>query len=70
MTFQSVLHDERRDAPDRVRSVRETAALLGISYATLRRRIADRAIQIVRLSERRIGIRDSERERFLRDSTT
>jgi hypothetical protein len=68
MTLQSTSVG-RRDGPDRVRSLVETAAILNISVATLRRRIADRSIQIVRLSERRIGIRDSAREAFLRDNT-
>jgi hypothetical protein len=56
--------------PDRVRSLRETAELLNISVATLRRRIADGAIKIVRLSPRRIGVRDSDREKFLQANVT
>jgi excisionase family DNA binding protein len=67
--------DERRGGakgggggPDRVRSLRETAELLGVSVATLRRMIAARTIKIVRLSPRRIGIRDSDREAFLQEN--
>jgi len=53
-------------APDRVRSLRDTAELLDISIATLRRLIA-RGVgpKIVRVSVRRSGILDSERERWL-----
>jgi hypothetical protein len=39
---------------DRVRTLKETAALLGLSMSTLRRRIADGAIKTVRLSQRRV----------------
>jgi predicted DNA-binding transcriptional regulator AlpA len=53
------------DGLDRVRTLKETAQLVGVSMATLRRRIADGAIKIVRLSPRRIGIRDSDRQAFL-----
>lgn len=57
-------------APDRVRNLRDTASLLGISLATLRRLIA-RGIgpKVVRVSDRRSGIRDSERERWLSERT-
>jgi predicted DNA-binding transcriptional regulator AlpA len=51
---------------DRVRSLQETAALLGISICTLRRMIAAGEGPIVtRLSPRRLGIRDSHRAAFL-----
>jgi predicted DNA-binding transcriptional regulator AlpA len=51
---------------DRVRSLQETAALLGISIATLRRLIAaGEGPTVTRLSPRRLGIRDSHRETFL-----
>jgi predicted DNA-binding transcriptional regulator AlpA len=44
-----------------VRSLRETAAAAGISIATLRRRVADgTGPVIVRMSARRIGVRDSD----------
>jgi hypothetical protein len=38
--------------------------------STLRRRIADGSIKIVRLSQRRVGIRDSAREAFLQENAT
>jgi predicted DNA-binding transcriptional regulator AlpA len=51
---------------DRVRSLRETAALLGVSIATLRRMIAAGDGPVVtQLSARRQGIRDSHREMWL-----
>ena len=57
-------------AADPVRSLRYTASVLGISVATLRRLIADGVgPKVVRVSERRPGIRDSERERWLRERT-
>ena len=57
-------------AADPVRSLRYTASVLGISVSTLRRLIADGVGPgVVRVSERRPGIRDSERERWLRERT-
>jgi predicted DNA-binding transcriptional regulator AlpA len=54
---------------DRVRSLAETAALLNISIATLRRMIAaGTGPRVIRLSPRRLGIRDSDREAFLQDN--
>jgi hypothetical protein len=51
---------------DRVRSLAETAALLGISIATLRRMIsAGTGPIITRMSPRRLGIRDSHRAAYL-----
>jgi hypothetical protein len=51
---------------DRVRSIKETADLLGIGIATLRRMIAAGEGPIVtRVSPRRLGIRDSHRTAFL-----
>jgi hypothetical protein len=51
---------------DRVRSLAETAVLLGISIATLRRMIsAGTGPTVTRLSPRRLGIRDSHRAAFL-----
>ena len=55
---------------DPVRNLRYTALVLGISVATLRRLIADGVgPKVVRVSERRPGIRDSERERWLSERT-
>ncbi len=57
-------------AADPVRSLRYTASVLGISVATLRRLIADGVgPKVVRVSERRPGIRDSEREHWLSERT-
>jgi predicted DNA-binding transcriptional regulator AlpA len=53
---------------DRVRSLKETAALLGVSMSTLRRRIDDGSLKTVRLSVRRVGVTDRAREAFLRDN--
>lgn len=51
---------------DCVRSLRDAAKLLGVSIATLRRMIASGEAPIVtRLSERRLGIRDSHRLAWL-----
>ena len=51
---------------DRVRSIKETADLLGIGIATLRRMIAaGKGPTVTRLSARRLGIRDSHRTAFL-----
>jgi predicted DNA-binding transcriptional regulator AlpA len=57
--------------PDRVRSLRETAALLNISIATLRRMIAaGTGPKVIRLSPRRVGVLDGARERFLQENAT
>jgi excisionase family DNA binding protein len=58
------------DGLDSVRTLKETAKLLGVSMATLRRRIADGAIKTVRLSRRRIGVLDSARRAFLQENAT
>jgi predicted DNA-binding transcriptional regulator AlpA len=56
---------------DRVRSLQETAALLGISIATLRRMIASgTGPTVTRLSPRRLGVRDSHRIAFLDANAT
>jgi predicted DNA-binding transcriptional regulator AlpA len=52
--------------PNRVRSLRETAALAGISLPTLRRRISDGSgPRVVRMSIRRVGVTDRDREAWL-----
>ena len=58
------------DGLDRVRTLKETAKLLGVSMATLRRRIAEGAIKTVQLSQRRVGVTDRARENFLQESST
>jgi len=51
---------------DCVRSVKETARILGIGEPSLRVMIREgRAPHVTRLSSRRIGIRDSHREAWL-----
>jgi predicted DNA-binding transcriptional regulator AlpA len=51
---------------DCVRTVKETAAILGIGEPSLRVMIREgRGPQVTRLSARRIGIRDSHRESWL-----
>jgi predicted DNA-binding transcriptional regulator AlpA len=56
---------------DRVRTLAETADLLGISVPTLRRLIAaGTGPKVIRLSPRRLGIRDSDREAFLQENAT
>jgi predicted DNA-binding transcriptional regulator AlpA len=51
---------------DCVRTVKETAAILGIGEPSLRVMIREgRGPQVTRLSERRIGIRDSHRQFWL-----
>jgi predicted DNA-binding transcriptional regulator AlpA len=57
--------------PDRVLSVREFTELAGISVDTLRRLIkAGKGPAVVRLSERRCGIRESAGEAWLKARTT
>ena len=71
MQSAQIPYSATNPTPDRVRSLRDTADLLGISVATLRRLIADGVgPKVVRVSERRPGIRDSERERWLSERTT
>jgi predicted DNA-binding transcriptional regulator AlpA len=51
---------------DCVRTIKETAAILGIGEPSLRVMIREgRGPQVTRLSARRIGIRDSHRESWL-----
>jgi predicted DNA-binding transcriptional regulator AlpA len=51
---------------DCVRTIKETAAILGIGEPSLRVMIREgRGPQVTRLSPRRIGIRDSHREFWL-----
>jgi predicted DNA-binding transcriptional regulator AlpA len=51
---------------DCVRTIKQTAAILGIGEPSLRVMIREgRGPQVTRLSARRIGIRDSHRESWL-----
>jgi len=53
----SMLQTSDGNRSNRVRSIREAAEVLGISVATLRRRIADGSgPRVLRLSIRRVGI--------------
>jgi predicted DNA-binding transcriptional regulator AlpA len=64
--MHSSLSNSTTGGSDRVRSLRETATLLGVSIATLRRMIAAGDGPVVtQLSTRRQGIRDSHREMWL-----
>ena len=52
--------------PDRVRSIPETADIVGVSPGHLRRLIArGEGPRIIRLSARKNGVRDSDREAWL-----
>jgi excisionase family DNA binding protein len=52
---------------DPIRSPKELAARWGVSIDTVRRVVAAGELKVVRLSPRRIGIRASEEERYLRE---
>jgi excisionase family DNA binding protein len=58
------------DAPNRVRGIVETARLLDLSPSTLRRLISAGSIRAVRLSTRRRGISDRDREAFIERNAT
>jgi hypothetical protein len=75
MSLHSTAHDhnERRGGLDNlnhVRSLKETAKLLNVSVSTLKRRIDDGSVKVVRLSARRVGVTDREREDFIRACST
>lgn len=56
---------------DYVRTIAETAEILGIGEPTLRTMIREgRAPTVTRLSERRLGIRDSDRVAWLNTRET
>lgn len=52
--------------PDQIRSMRETAAILGVSLRQLQRMISmgDGPV-VIRLSERRVGVSDADREAWV-----
>ena len=52
---------------DSIRSLRDLARRWGVSMDTVRRRVAAGELKVVRLSPRRIGVRASEEERYLRE---
>jgi excisionase family DNA binding protein len=52
---------------DPIRTLREIAQRWGVHTDTVRRRVAAGELRVVRLSPRRVGIRSSEEERYLRE---
>jgi predicted site-specific integrase-resolvase len=61
--------DERLDGLGHVRSLKQTALILGVSMSTLQRKIADGSLKVVKLSKRRVGITDGARAAFVRQNT-
>ena len=58
----------RQPFHDRVALLSEAAKILGISKWTLKRQADAGKIAILKLSPRRLGVRMSEIERYLKDS--
>ena len=56
-----------RSSDDPIRSLRDLASRWGVSLDTVRRRVAAGELTVVRLSPRRVGVRASEEERYLRE---
>jgi hypothetical protein len=56
-----------RSSDDPIRSLRDLANRWGVSLDTVRRRVAAGELTVVRLSPRRVGVRASEEERYLRE---
>jgi excisionase family DNA binding protein len=54
--------------PDPIRTKRHVAARLGVHAATVDRAVASGRLKAIRVSARRIGIRESEIERYLSDN--
>ena len=52
---------------DLISSLQDLADRWGVSVDTIRRRVAAGELQVVRLSPRRIGVRASEEQRYLRE---
>jgi len=52
---------------DPIRTLREVAQRWGVHTDTVRRRVAAGELRVVRLSPRRIGVRASEEDRYLRE---
>lgn len=65
---QSTRGQVRPISPDPLLSVTEVAELLGCHPATVRRLITARRLKAIRLSARRLGIRQSEIERHLSEN--
>ena len=56
-----------RSSDDPIRSLRDLANRWGVSLDTVRRRVAAGELRVVRVSPRRVGVRASEEERYLRE---
>ena len=56
-----------RPVDDPISSLRNVAGRWGVSLDTVRRRVAAGELKVIRLSPRRIGVRASEEERYLRE---
>jgi excisionase family DNA binding protein len=54
-------------ADDPIFTQQQIADRWGVSYDTIRRLCAAGELRVIRLSERRLGIRASEEQRFLRE---
>ena len=52
---------------DPIHSLKQLAQRWGVSTDTVRRQVAAGELRVVRLSPRRIGVRASEEERYLRE---
>jgi len=52
---------------DPIRSLRDLARRWGVSMDTIRRLVAAGELRVIRLSPRRIGVRASQEERYLRE---
>ena len=61
------MHNTLKLFDDPIRSLRDVARRWGVSMDTVRRRVAAGELKVVRLSPRRIGVRASEEERYLRE---
>lgn len=55
-----------RPIVDQVYTITEAAMSIGVSEDTLRRRIKEGKIQMLRMSPMRVGVRASEIERYLK----
>jgi excisionase family DNA binding protein len=61
------MHTVSRSSDDPIRSLRNLADRWGVSLDTVRRLVAAGELRVIRLSPRRIGVRASEEERYLRE---
>jgi hypothetical protein len=61
------MHTTLRPVDDPIRSLRDVADRWGVSLDTVRRIVAAHELKVIRISPRRIGVRASEEERYLRE---